>query len=299
MDHVQCKQEHDSDPTPDLQVPVPRNVKVEEEEVICVRIKEEEIATDISPDPGDSIMIYRDLDDASMKTWTEDVSINGVTEKRRQTRWGSRISKNIRDSDSESVHHGQEPYESTSEEAELSQAGPSQLPSIGRPVMSPRHDTGRGTERGNKRSRKRRREEAEFMESVLHRLDEMNEERSRHQKEMTSQQEIFIRQLRDDEDSDLLFLKSLLPLMKEMPTPKKMECWTAMMDVMARFLAPASTTHPPSQAPGAYSHAPPPHVPPSAPSYGPSRYPSAPSHSHSPHSQRRMPQMGEYQYYPA
>lgn len=296
MDHVQCKQEAPGDLAEDLQVVVPRKVKVEEEEVICVRIKEEEISADISPDPGDSIMIYRDLDDASMKTWEEEVPINAVAEKRRQTRWGSKMSKKIRDSDSESVHHGPEAYESSSEEAELSQAGPSQLPSIGRPVMSPRHDTGRGAERGNKRSRKRRREEVEFMESVLHRLDEMNEERSRHLKEMMSQQEIILRQMQDDEDSDTLFLKSLLPFMKEMPTPKKMECWTAMMDVMAKFLAPSSTAHPPSQAPGAYSHAPSPHIP---PSYGPSRYPAAPSHPQPPHSQRRMPQVGEYQYYPA
>ncbi|XP_044151921.1 uncharacterized protein LOC122939814 isoform X2 [Bufo gargarizans] len=261
MDHIQCTPELHNDPTQDLQGDVPRNVKFEEE-VICVKIKEEEIPTDVSP----------------------------VSEKWMQTKWGSRMSKNIRDSDSESTHHGPEPYESSSEEAELSQAGPSQL----LPVISPRHDTGRMTERGSKRNRKRRREEVEFMESVLHRLTEMNEERSRHLKEMVSQQEIIMRQLRDDEDSDMLFLKSLLPLMKEMPTPRKMECWTAMMDVMARFVAPSSTTHQPSQAPGPYSHAPPPES-----WYEPSAYSSAPSHSCPPHRQRLAEELGEFQYYPA
>ncbi|XP_075698227.1 uncharacterized protein LOC142663449 isoform X2 [Rhinoderma darwinii] len=266
MDHVQCKQEHPGDPTQDLQVDVPRNVKLKKEDVMCVKIKEEEIPEDI------------------------------ITAIRRQTRWGSRMSKNLRDS--ESVQRGLGTYETSSEEAELSPAGPSQLPTIACPVISPRHDTGRGSERGSKRSRKRRREEAEFMESVLHRLTEMNEERSRHLNEMMSQQEMIMRQLWDDEDSDMLFLKSLLPLMKEMPTPKKMECWTAMMDVMARFVAPSSNTHPPSQAPGPFSHETSPHVLPPEPWYRPSGYSSAPIHSHPPHSQRLIAELEEYQYYP-
>ncbi|XP_066443224.1 uncharacterized protein [Eleutherodactylus coqui] len=294
MDHVQCTQEHHNGPTQEPQGDVPKNVEVEEEEVICVKIKEEEIPIDISPDPGDNIIIYRDLDieggNTSLNTWEKERSIN-TTKKRRQTRWGSR---NIRDTDSESNHHEAELYESS----ESSQAGPSQFTFTVRPINPLRHDTGRITERGSKRSRKRKREEAEFMVSVLHRLNEMNEERSRHRKEMMSQQEIIMRQLRDDDDSDLLFLKSLLPLMKEMPTPKKMECWTAMMDVMARFLAPSSTTHPPSPAPGSFSHAPSPHVPPLEPWYGPSGYSSGPSHSQAPHSRRLIADLGKCQYYP-
>ncbi|KAM4033512.1 uncharacterized protein ACNLHF_020419 isoform 1-T1 [Anomaloglossus baeobatrachus] len=223
----------------DLQDDDHRHVKAEEEEVICVKIKEEEISTDVSSDTENNT-IFRNLEDegkdASFNTWEEKMSIN--TDKQRPTRWGSRTSKSIRRS--ESPHCGPEPLESSSEEAEMSLAGFSQ-----HSVISPRHNIGRGPERGFKRSRKRR-EETEFMESVMHHLNEMNEERSRHLKEMMSQKEIIMRQLRDDEDSDMLFLKSLLPLMKELPTPKKMECWTAMVDVMARFLAP-------SQAPAASS----------------------------------------------
>ncbi|XP_075144289.1 uncharacterized protein LOC142219242 [Leptodactylus fuscus] len=297
MENVACKQDPDGDPRQGLAGNSPRKVKVEEEEeVICVKIKEEEVGADISPDLADTILIYRDLDDegadTSMNMWEEEVSVTSVPEKWRPTRWGTRMPKVFRDSDSESAHLGPEPYESSSEEAEFSQPGLSQLPSIARPAMSPRHDTGRGSERGSKRSRKRRREEAEIMESVLHRLSEMNEERTRHLKEMMSQQEMFMRQMRDDDDSDMLFLKSLLPLMREMPSSKKMECWKAMMDVMARFMAPSCAAHSGSQPPF-------PHVPPPEPWHGQSGYMAAPSTSRHSHSHRRIAEREEYQHYPA
>ncbi|KAM4033513.1 uncharacterized protein ACNLHF_020419 isoform 2-T2 [Anomaloglossus baeobatrachus] len=63
----------------DLQDDDHRHVKAEEEEVICVKIKEEEISTDVSSDTENNT-IFRNLEDegkdASFNTWEEKMSIN-------------------------------------------------------------------------------------------------------------------------------------------------------------------------------------------------------------------------------
>lgn len=152
---------------------------------------------------------------------------------------------NVRESDSESLPYEPEPEESATtaaEESDVPHPGPSQPSFTAHPLEILHHQTVRPSRRGGKAARKSRREVADFADNVLMMLSNMHEQQVSYREEQKDQMwQIEQRQQWDNEDGDLLFLKSLLPALREMTPQWKAECKVALMTVMARFTTSTST----------------------------------------------------------
>ncbi|KAG9487059.1 hypothetical protein GDO78_007111 [Eleutherodactylus coqui] len=150
-------------------------------------------------------------------------------------------STNVRESDSESPPYEPEPEESATtaaEESDVPPPGPSHPSFTELPLeMETLHyQTVQGSRRGGKAVRKSRREVADFADNVLTMLSNMQKQQVSYREEQKDQLwQIEQRQQWDNEDGDLLFLKSLLPSLREMSPRWKAECKVALMTVMARF----------------------------------------------------------------
>ncbi|XP_040272525.1 corrinoid adenosyltransferase [Bufo bufo] len=155
-------------------------------------------------------------------------------------------STNVRGSDSESLPYEPELEESATtaaEESDVPLPGPSQPSFTDPPLETFHHQTVWETRRGGKAARKSRREVADFADNVLMMLSNMHEQQVSYSEEQKDQMwQIEQRQQWDNEDGDLLFLKSLLPSLREMSPRWKAECKAALMTVMARFTTSTSTS---------------------------------------------------------
>ncbi|KAM4051692.1 corrinoid adenosyltransferase MMAB isoform 2-T3 [Anomaloglossus baeobatrachus] len=156
-------------------------------------------------------------------------------------------STNVRESDSESPPSP--PYEpeleesatTAGEESDVPLPGPSQPSFIAHTVDTFHHQTVLGPRREEKTARKSKREVTDLTDNVLMMLSNMHEQQVSYREEQKDQMwHIEQRQQWDNEDGDLLFLKSLLPSLREMPPRWKAECKMALMTVMARFTTPTT-----------------------------------------------------------